>query len=201
MEMDSYQSIENMHFGAGGGSDTPERKQPSPGNDRKKLFFLVAAALLLFLVAVIAIKVVSSLKKEDQEEEVYTVAGEWSSRDMLNLEEIFMEMLVYEAGLDANTASLVAGLLGLEDGESVVSFWFTDSGVVHMSVEGLAVGADHLTYEILDDDTMLLRFEWSVTVFGTTIPINISYLSDFTVDKNRLTLDLFGYKTNFDRVQ
>ena len=71
----------------------------------------------------------------------------------------------------------------------------------NLSAGGFSIGGDPLNYEILDKDTMLLRFEMNVDLWAATIPINLSYTADYKVTEDQLTLDLFGYKVTFDRLE
>lgn len=199
MEKNTYQAIGSMDFSmAGSGADSSGAGKPSgTGGNRKKVLWMAAMAILLVIAVLIAVKVLGSSKKEKE----YSVVGEWNSRDLMNLTDMFVEVLETQVGLDFTTAREVAEVLGLDDGQAALTFWFTDSGVIHLSVDGLSIGGDPLSYEILDEDTMLLRFEMNVNLWAATIPINISYTADYKVTEDRLTLDLFGYRVIFDRME
>lgn len=199
MEKNTYQSIGSMDFSmAGSGADSSGAGKPSgAGGNRKKVLWMAVAAILLVIAALIAVKALGGSKKEKE----YSVVGEWNSRDLMNLEDMFVDILETQVGLDFSTARAVAELLGMDDEQAVITFWFTDSGAIHLSAGGLSIGGDPLSYEILDKDTMLLRFAMNVDLWATTIPINISYTADYKVTEDRLTLDLFGYKVTFDRLK
>ena len=199
MEKNTYQSIGSMDFAmAGSGTDTACAGKPSgAGGNRKKILWMAAAAILLVAAVLIAVKVLDGSKKEKE----YSVVGEWNSRDLMNVEAMFVDILETEVGLDFTTAQAVAEFLGLDDERAVLTFWFMDSGAIDLSAGGLSIGGNPLSYEILDKDTMLLRFEMNVDLWAVTIPINISYTADYKVTEDRLTLDLFGYKVTFDRLK
>ena len=199
MEKNTYQSIGSMDFGmAGRGTDTPGSGKPSgAGGNGKKVLWMAIAFILLVTAVLIAVKALGGLKKEKE----YSIIGEWNSRDLMNLEDMFVDILETQVGLDFTTAEAVAEVLGLDDGRAALTFWFMDSGAIHLSAGGFSIGGDPLNYEILDKDTMLLRFEMNVDLWAATIPINLSYTADYKVTEDQLTLDLFGYKVTFDRLE
>lgn len=168
--------------------------------DRKRLLQIagIAAAIILVLVlVVVCIHHFVSGKSAEEASENFTIVGEWKSVTLMDMGEIFETALVSEAGLSEGIAETVVELSGIDNMEEI-ALTFTEGGNIYISSHGVGVGLGSMTYELLGDK-VCLQYSLDASAFGFNMPINISYTGKYKVDKDGMSLELFGYEMKFVR--
>lgn len=195
MEGNSYQPLDQLTFQPSSGGETSEKgnRQGTGRVPPQTLIVCVAGILLAALLLFLIIKVIQATHK-------YSVVGEWSSEDILELEEMITKTLIEETGLADWVVQDVIDLIGLDDDESLITLRFTESGNVRISIGGVSAGFGSLTYEVLGKHKILIRYQAEISALSVNVPIDLSIEVGYKVGKKQMTLELFGYKATFKRV-
>ena len=128
----------------------------------------------------------------------YPLEGEWKSDDLTVLPEI-IRGYVQKEGYPVELADIVVEMLSLDDiGEDLIIV-FTEDNRILLIMNGITVGSDLLSYQKIGENKILLQFEWKGTILGTSIPISAGYTGEYKVDKNKLSIDFFGYDVRMTR--
>lgn len=134
----------------------------------------------------------------------YSVVGEWKSKDLLQVGDMIVEILVDDVGVPYDMADYVVDTLGLNIGD-YISFDFEgddESGYIYPYFHNFTVKLiGDFTYKMVDDTHMRLNFEADIEIpkVGLSIPVSISYKAKYAVTRNTLSLDIFGYTVQFER--
>lgn len=150
------------------------------------------AILIICCICTIALLLVVNYKKE------YALEGEWKSDDLTVLPEV-IRGYVQSEGYPVEIANIVIELLALDDISEDLTLIFTEDNRILLTMNGVTVGSDFLSYQKMEENKILLQFEWKGTILGTSIPISIGYTGDYKIDKNKLTIDFFGYDVQMTR--
>lgn len=159
---------------------------------QKKLMMKIGIAVVIVAVIVGIIAMIVNLVSKKN-----TIVGEWKSQDLVDLADAFEGLLEAE-GFSGWEAELVVGVLGIAADE--ITMTFTESGRVDLKIGGFSVNVGTFTYEDMGDE-VALNYDCDASVFGIGIPIHLSYTAKYNVDGDTMTLDLFGYRTKFRRVE
>ncbi len=163
--------------------------------ERKNLKWLVIGIGAIFALLVLVFFIVNSKHS--------TVVGEWKSKDLLQVGELAKEILVEEAGVSESMADIIVSVTGLGVGDHLTFDFEGDdeSGYIYPSFHNFSAKfIGDFTYKIVDDNRMKLAYEANIDIpmFGS-IPIDISYRAKYSVKRDTLSLDLFGYTVQFVR--
>lgn len=169
-----------------------QKKDFKLSEDQKKIALTVGIviAVIAVIAGIIALIIGLTSKKN-------TIVGEWKSQDMVDLADAISGLLEAQ-GFSGWEAELVSGALGMAADK--VTLTFTESGNMRIKIGSVSPSIGKFTYEDLGDE-IIINFECDATVFGFGIPINFSYTAKYDVDGDTMTLDLFGYRTKFKRVE
>ena len=158
---------------------------------------ILAIGLIAALIAVIT--AVLYFRRAADAEEKYSVVGLWKSREAISLGENLSELLE-ESGLPKTLTSAVISLMGLgADGD--VTLRFTENGNIYAGVNDFSVSIGNLLWEDLGDNRLMLRYDIQISILGNSVPVTLAYESEYEVDEDSLTLDLFGHRTRFSRLK
>lgn len=176
------------------------KKEFKISKDKKKLIIIAGITVVAFAVIIGIIVLISKFipnNKREMEAE-YSVVGEWKSEDLIDLEDIFEEIME-ESGVPSWATAKVVSMLGMDKiGE--VTLTFTPNGSIYIGTGGVSITAAHFSYEDLGNSKMMLMVDASeISILGTSIPIGVSYTSEYSVSKDTMVLDFFGYEAKFIR--
>lgn len=169
----------------------PAQKKPGLTGGQKKVTGIAVGAVVVVLLLIFLI----SRLGRGEEQVVYSLTGTWYSEDAVNLENAISSLLSEKAGLEGWIVDSVMEMTGLSYlGDITVTF--DESGGLWLGGGGLAITIGSFSYQKIDDNTLMLKYAIDVPVVGE---IAVSYQAKYTLDKDRLTLDLFGQKAKFRR--
>lgn len=169
-----------------------QKKDFKLSEDQKKIALTVGIVIaVIAVIAGIIVLIIGLTSKKN------TIVGEWKSQDMVDLAGAISELLEAQ-GIAEWQAELVAAALGTAADN--ITMTFTESGNMRIKIGSVSPSIGKFTYEDLGDE-IIINFECDATVFGFGIPINLSYTAKYSVDGDSMTLDLFGYRTKFSRVE
>ena len=159
----------------------------------KKRNKIMSIAILIFCcICTFALLLVVNYKKE------YALEGEWKSDDLTVLPEV-IRGYVQSEGYPVEIANIVIEMLALDDISEDLTLIFTEDNRILLTMNGVTVGSDFLSYQKMEENKILLQFEWKGTILGTSIPISIGYTGDYKIDRNKLSIDFFGYDVQMTR--
>lgn len=173
-------------------TDQGASKQKSMNAGTKKLLLIAGGVVVLLIILFLILRMVSGGGKES-----YSLEGTWTSEDAADIEEAIRSLLINEAGIPDWTVDMIMEATGVEYlGDAYVTFsedgslWFGDGGT------GMAFSIGSFSYEKTGDGTLMLKYSLSLPFVGD---VTASYQANYSVSKDRLTLDLFGIQTRFRR--
>lgn len=169
----------------------PAQKKPGLTGGQKKMIVIAAGVVVVVLLLIFLIPRLG----RGEEQVVYSLTGTWYSEDAVNLENAISGLLSEEAGLEDWIVDSVMEMTGLSYlGDITVTF--DESGGLWLGGGGLAITIGSFSYQKMEDNTLMLKYAIDVPVVGE---IAVSYQAKYTLDKDSLTLDLFGQKAKFRR--
>lgn len=186
-------AISPMNFYSTDLSDNESHVQKRP-DKKKSIIVAVIICLLIVFLGVGGFVLWNNSR-------TYEVAGEWRSLDLIQLDDIIVQTLVEDAGIEEEIAVYIVDLLHLEEAKDV-TFTFTPSGKILIGYNG---GTGHvlgdISYEELGDNKMTLTYDNEITipVINYTIPIKFSKNIDYEVSKDMLSLYVNGKTIIFVR--
>lgn len=148
--------------------------------------------LILCFVCIFSVFLLINIKKE------YPIEGEWISDDLIVLPEVVREYVQNE-GYPEVIADVLIEMLSLDDIGTNMTIIFTEDNKILLTMKGISFGSDLLSYQKVGENKILLQFEWSGSIAGTSIPISIGYTGKYKVEKNKLLIDFFGYDVQMTR--
>ena len=158
---------------------------------RNLWIILAVAAVVVVIVAVLAVRHRNSARQ-------YTIVGEWVSTDLVDMGEL-VDAVIEAEGFSGWQASLIRTAFSrwyevLDN----VTFVFYERGEFGITVGGIGVDVLEMTYEQMPNGKLNLNF--GLTGILKQIPINrISYNAKCRVQKDKMTLELFGLNLKFRR--
>lgn len=169
-----------------------QKKDFKLSKSQKKIALTVGIIIaVIAVIAGIVALIIGLISKKN------TIVGEWKSQDIVDLADAFSGLLE-EQGFSGWEAELISSALGMAADNITLSF--TESGNMRIKIGPVSPSIGKFTYEDLGDK-IVINYECDATVFGIGIPINVSYTAKYDVDGDTMTLDLFGYRTKFKRVE
>lgn len=167
------------------------------GNAPSKKVIVLAAAFIV--VAAVILAGAMALRRGGSKKD-YSVVGVWQSNDsnLSQLEDCIVGLMVTEGGCPETIAYMIMDELGLGWLDEI-TLTLTESGRIYIGARDVSVGVGTITYEDMGNGRLLLSFTADVSVFGTGTSVTVSYNAKYSVDKDSMTLDLFGCKLDFDR--
>ena len=177
----NFQAVENVQ--------ETTKKKLSLFQSEKMLPIII---LLLCFVCVLSVFLVINSKKE------YPLEGEWKSDDLTVLPEIIYEY-VQSKEYPVEFADVIVEMLALDDIGEAMTLVFTEDNKILLIMNGVTLGSDLLSYQKIGENKILLQFEWNGSILGTSIPISIGYTGEYKVNKNKLSIDFFGYDVRMTR--
>lgn len=165
-------------------------------------FLILAIAILAFLfVALYATNAYYDTDYWFEEEEIEedSVVGRWTSESVFPIKEMILENIdniITIADIAVFKQNYADGIL------------FTADGDAYMTYEGNTIDYAHFTYEIIDDETLLLKWAYegidaTVSFAGISAEIDTDEEAGFTVpyelDGENLNLYIDGYSWDLTR--
>lgn len=171
--------------------------------------FLPVLGIVLAVIAVVAVVTVVGIAvvvkivavganafrtAEEQLQAEYTIVGDWVSPEDHSLVDVLTNMLA-EQGL-GDVAGSVVQAMGL-DGKGQIGLCFTENGKMYLGVDDVYVSIGSFSYEDMGGNHVMMNYSLDFSAFGFNVPIALSYKARYQVDRDSLTLDLFGEEIDF----
>lgn len=153
-------------------------------NAGKKRILVFAIALAVVIVAVVGISSLTASK--------YTIVGEWISTEEGSLVNVLANMLK-EEGLNVDGLIRLMGL----DGVGRINLQFTENGNMYLGISNVFPSVGSFTYEDLGGKSVMINYNLDVSAYGFGVPISLSYRAKYRIDKDGLSIDLFGKTFEF----
>ncbi len=214
MDQGTYQGLGALNYGGGSMSPqnntTQKRRQGGSNSNREKWIIIILLGLIaavgLFILVQFILK--SGLWDRETEEE-YSVVGYWTCEDARDIVSALSDALE-EEGMSETQALELLEACGLDNLDEDILFGFKEDGNIEIRYKGLGISVG-LIDEIInftyseEDDKLLLQFTFYIPKLKD-IPIlkdlsnaTISYLAEYEVGEEWMTIDFFGKELDFDR--
>lgn len=189
-------SISSMNFYSADLSDNKSYVQKRPKKKKKSIIVAVIICLLIVSFGVGGFVLWNNSR-------TYEVTGEWRSLDLIQLDDIIVQTLVEDAGIEEWLAVSIVDLLQL-DAAKDFTFTFTPSGKILIGYNGESSDlVGDIFYEELGDNKMTLTYDNEIEIpipaINLTIPIKFSKNIDYEVSKDTLSLYVNGKTIIFVR--
>ena len=167
--------------------------------NQKKMVLTVGIIIIVIAViaGIIALIIGLAANNKEEVEAEYSIVGEWKSEDLMDLEEMWIGILE-EGGVSRGVADLALSFTSIGK-FAEATFTFTPSGYIYVG-DDVSLNFGSFSYEDMGNGKMLLKFDASdLSIIGISIPVSVSYTAKYSVDKDSMTIDFFGYDARLIR--